>query len=212
MLFWDETRKAIDIITLKNKSPKALSIGDALKFYYKATLIPLVLAIILGAIVAAVGSQFISPFFSFGIAGAAALGILSPILLIWVFQPLGALVLAGVYHLFGKLFGQFKQDYTKTFNALLYVEFVTALVAWITVIPILGWIVLIVASVWSFVSIIVWISRFQKISLLASFLVIIGTVIVIVIIVFAVVFAIAAAVPGWFLSHFPNATMNSTYG
>ncbi len=192
MMFWDETKKAIDIIMLKDKTPTSMGVGGALAFYYKATLIPLVLAIIvataMGSLVTGLALARGFGWFSwFGVIG----GILGPVLLLWVLEPIGALISAAFYHIVGRLFKEFKQDYNSTFAATLYAQLVCALLMWLIIVPVLGILVAIVAAVWEFVGLVNWISRFQRISLLKSFALILIAVFVILFIALLIIAAIA---------------------
>ena len=194
MIFVDETKKAIDIVLLKNNSPKVMSIGELFSFYYKATLIPLILAVLVvgvGGVV--IGSTLGGVFGSIGTifggflgSGVALLAIIFVILMFWVLIPIGLIIDAAIFQVFGKLLGQFKQSYVATLNALIYASFVESLLFFLMIIPFLGIIISIIEIIWAFISSIVWLARFQKISGLMAFVVMFVATIVISIIVFVI--------------------------
>ncbi len=199
MIFVDETKKAIDIILLKDKNPKAMSVGEALVFYYKASLIPLILAAIVGTIFGTVlggklvtfaslfsHSAILSGLLGLLTTGLAVLVIISVIILFWIIIPIGFLIDAIIYHIFGKLLRQFKQGYNATLSATVYASMVSVVLFFLFGIPILGALIGIIASVWGMVSTIVWLARFQKISWVMSLVVILVTWIVLFILIFLI--------------------------
>lgn len=200
MIFVDELKKAIDVMLLKDKTPKAMGVGEALGFYYKATLIPMILTIIISVIVGTLAIGLISGVLStvtqsssvgslFGLAGVGfgLIFVLFIVLTYWVITPIGLLIEAAIYHVIGKLFRQFKEGYNATFNAMVYTAMISSVLLFLMFIPLLGIIIAIIASIWAFISIIIWIARFQKISGLMSFLILIVTWIIIYAIIFLVI-------------------------
>ena len=196
MMFVDETKKAIDIIMLKDKNPKAMGVVEALVFYYKASLIPLILTAIVGAIMGTVVGGTLVTFaslFSHSAILGGLLGLLSTglivlviifvIILFWIIIPIGFLIDAIIYHIFGKLLRQFKQGYNATLSAMVYASMVSVVLFFLLGIPILGFLVGIIVSIWGLVSIIVWLARFQKISWVMSLVVLIVTWIVLFILI-----------------------------
>ena len=164
MIFVDETKKAIDIILLKDKNPKAMGVGEAFGFYYKASLIPMILTIIVAAILGSViGGVFGSIFgvLSTGIlSGILSLGfsvvaIIFVIIMFWIITPISILITSLIYHLFGVLLKQYKQGYNATLSALVYAEMVTVLLFFLLGIPFLGIVIAIIVGIWGLVSVIV---------------------------------------------------------
>jgi hypothetical protein len=195
MIFVDETKKAIDIILLKDKNPKAMSVAQCLGFYYKASLIPLILAVIVAALISTAFVGTIGALLTtvasnshlgslIGLFGTAVTLVIVVLVVVyfWILMPLGLLIDALIYHIFGKLLKQFKQGYNATFNAMVYASMVYILLFFLLGIPIVGAIVGLIIFIWSLVSIIVWMGRFQKISWVMSLVVLIVTWVVVVII------------------------------
>lgn len=199
MMFVDETKKAIDIIMLKDNNPKAMSVGEALAFYYKASLIPLILTMIVAAILGTeVGGTLgtIISLFSHsailsGLTGLlsgvlAVLAVVLVVILFWIIIPIGFLIDAVIYHIFGKLLRQFKQGYNATLSAMIYASMVSVVLFFLFGTPIIGSLIGIIAGIWALVSIIVWLARFQKISWVMSLVVLIVTWIVLFILIFLI--------------------------
>ena len=196
MLFVDETKKIIDIMLLKGKAQQ-MSVGEALVFWYKASLIPVMVAAMVTGILIAVGSTvvlggWLGILFGvevFGSLGAAALVIVGIFISVWIFTPGLILISAAILHFFGKiLLKQFKNGYAATLTASVYVSLISMLFLFIGEVPVVVWIIGIgiIGMIWSFIALVVWLARFQNTTWMMSLDTIMGEVIVITIIVFVV--------------------------
>ena len=172
--FWGYTKKALDIALHPSSVNQSYGVGDAIAFYYKAALIPAIAAAVLGFVLLfAFGSLALgifSVFKDFGIAAyaPALMGIIGAVLglaYVLLFIPIGIIVDGAIYHFFAKtLFKLWKNDISKTITATMYAAFPAMLLMWAFFIPILGIVVAIVASVWSFIVLIISMARQQQVS------------------------------------------------
>ncbi len=202
MMFVDETKKIIDIMLLKDKNPKQMSVGEALGFWYKASLIPAIAAAVVAGLLVLLGSSIISSIFGTFI-GSIAEGIGSVIVLagifvsVWILIPIMMIISAAIMHLFGKiLLKQFKNGYAATLAATVYVELIVVLFMWLTEIPIIGTILSLIISIWALVAFFVWMARFQNTTWVGVLLTVIVEAIVVGIIMFVVFGAILLSVLG----------------
>ncbi len=183
MLFVDEIRTGINIMLHPTEATKgSKDIGGIFTYYYKLSFIPLVLMIIVMlALVSLIGgimnriSVIGSAFAGLGIFSA----IVFPIAILWVFMPIGFLVSAGLLQIFGKLSRQFKADYVKTLNAVIYGAVPSILFYWIFFVPLLGGIVNIIMAVWGLIVLIIALANQQKMSAFTALGVVILTAILI---------------------------------
>ncbi len=165
---------------------KRMSIGDALGFYYRLVIIPLIISLILGVLVGVAASAVLSHFVGilgfFGGLGTAAVAIGVVAMLLLVFIPIGMFISAALLHFFGKyVFRQFRSDYQATFAAVVYGEAPVILFFWIAIIPVIG-LLYILIDIWGFIVEIFALSNLQKTSKLSVVGVMIGTVVVILVI------------------------------
>ena len=122
---WGEFVRGIDIML----SPKAgtegvMTMPESLQFYYKLTIIPFALSVIL--------TFLLMPQFN---ASVSRVGLLENIVLIeallyWVLMPFGALVISYPYHLLGKVL-LFDGDYKNTFASFIYLLVPFAIFGWV---------------------------------------------------------------------------------
>ncbi|OJT94392.1 Yip1 domain protein [Candidatus Micrarchaeum sp.] len=174
--FWGYTKKALDIALHPSSVNQSYGVGDAIAFYYKAAIIPAIAAAVLGFVLLfAFGSIALgifgafSPFLS-GIAAyaPALMGIFGAVLglaYVLLLIPIGIIVDGAIYHFFAKtLFKLWKNDISKTITATMYATFPAMLLMWAFFIPILGEVVAIVASIWSFIVLIISMARQQQVS------------------------------------------------
>ena len=184
MIAIDEAKRALDIMLHPDSATKKpMKIGEALGYYYKLALIPLVISLVLGILLGAAASAVLSPYSSvLGVLGAAGTvgAIVGFVLLFFlILFPVGFFIDAAVLHFFGKfVFRQFKASYTETFAALVYVASPTVLFYWLTFIPVIG-LIMVVFELWALVVSIFALSNLQKTSKLAVIGVAIGTAVVI---------------------------------
>ncbi len=180
MIFLDQMREGLNIMLHPTKaSYKSHSIGGALGFYYKFSLIPLVLYIIF------------SLFSAYPIISA-----LIGIIIILIAAPIGFFIGSAFYHGFGSLFGVFKKPYQNTFSAMVYGVIPSIMFIWLLPIPILD-IISIIFDIWAFIVMIFALARLQNVEALTAFGVIvatgiiIGAIIFIILLLFAAVFTLA---------------------
>ncbi len=156
------------------KAMKRKTLRDALLYYYKISIVPVVIGIILGAIgiaffallSAGIGSAFGSVAGSLGftapltvfliIAGICLLGI-------WVIEPLAIIISAALLQLIGgSLLGVFKGNYEDTLTSGIYSSSAGILLSWIMIIPVVGWIISGIISVWAIIINILGLAKLHK--------------------------------------------------
>lgn len=185
MIFVDELKKAIDVMLLKNNDAKSMSVGGSLAFYYKASLIPLILNVILTVIMfVALGSVSGGLLGSAGSLLGGAIGILAVVVIIfayWIVIPLGLLIDAAIYYVIGRLIGVYKQGYDAAFNGVVYGVMPYIVLSFLAVIPLLGGIIGVIAGLWALVALVYWLSKMQKTSYVSTIVVLVIVLILIVI-------------------------------
>ena len=180
MIIVDELKEGFNIMLHpKSATQKERKIGEALAFYYKMSIIPLILYIILAL---AIPSASATGLFTGFISGPLVRG---GILALLVAIPISLFVTAFLYHIFGKLFKVFSNPYSNTFTAMVYGIVPAILFYWLIPIP-LGLLVLIIFEIWAFIVMILALANQQKTSALKAFAVIIVTGIIIGAIVFLI--------------------------
>ncbi len=164
MEIFDNFKKALDRCTNPNKNTDKMDVMDAIKYYYKVMILPMIASIVLALIG---GSVALSPIVSgmFGIVNAVFAAVSFLILF-----PIGMLLSAAVIQLFSKMvFGIFKGNYSKTFTAMMFGTLPVVLFYWLTYIPILGMLILLFA-IWSIYVTTVSLSKQQNVSIGKAFL------------------------------------------
>ena len=216
MTFTDNLRRAFDAMLHPGKATKkSMGIVEALKFYYKVMIIPLILGVIVSLALNTANLV---------VGVAAVAGILITFIVLF---PLGIIVDAGIYHvIMGKLFKIYKSDYSKPVSAFTYAIMPSVLVYWIVgplvsrngflgslgaAAPVLGAaymvgaILSIIFSVWSFIVMVIALSNQLRMSRLKAFgsllleWLIVGVVAVVLVSILAVAF-VAPVVGGSGLS------------
>ncbi|MFP3278402.1 MAG: YIP1 family protein [Candidatus Micrarchaeota archaeon] len=183
MIIVDELKEGFNIMLHPgNATQKERKLGEALAFYYKISIIPLILYIILALVVPPKSAAGLSIVSSGLFSGMLAI---TGILMFLVIIPISLFVTAFLYHIFGKLFKVFSNPYSNTFTATVYGIVPTILFYWLSPIP-LGALVLIIFEIWAFIIMILALARQQKTSALKAFAVIIVTAIIIGIIAFII--------------------------
>jgi len=184
MIIVDELKEGFNIMLHpKSATQKERKIGEALAFYYKLSIIPLILDIILAL---AVPSASATGLFTGFLSGLLVIG---GILALLVVIPISLFVTAFLYHIFGKLFKVFSNPYSNTFTATVYGIVPTILFYWLSPIP-LGSFVLIIFEIWAFIVTILAIANQQKTSALKAFAVIITPIVIILLIVAGALFSL----------------------
>lgn len=182
----DTFRDGIDAVLHPEKITRsAKTVGDGLALYYKFSVIPLVLLAIV-----ALGAGFV-------LSGVlAATGLASGLLagnLVWVavvavvlyvlgLIPIGLLVFSVILHWIGKGLDVYKGDYARTFTASVYGMFLPLSVLWLTVIPVIGGLIQLVAFVWSIYVLVVALGNLHKTSRVNAFVILVAAAVVVVLI------------------------------
>lgn len=192
-----------------------LSLGGALKLFYKAAIIPFILFVIVGTIVYMSGVYScpsvpanIPVTRSCGLTGlqlfGGSIGTLAQftgvpiaafivgILVIFLAVPFGILVDSALFHLIGKVFlNTFNNDYEKSFSAVMFGTMPAVVFYWILLVPIAKLVFLPIMVVWQIIVLTIALANQQKITRLQSFAVILSTsVIVTAVVMLALMFAI----------------------
>jgi hypothetical protein len=135
---------------------KKMSIGDSLKMYYMFSIVPVVLFIVLGAIVAFLASSVLSLVPGLGAVGVGLGGLAIVFLVIiaivefWIAVPISLLIQAALYQLVGGVILKwFKNGYSATLTASVYSTMAVIGVIWLFVIPIIGALIIGIFGLWS---------------------------------------------------------------
>lgn len=169
---FEETKKAWDIITNPGKATATMSMGEALGFYYRASILPVIVAIIVGFVVGYLAGNLLGSVF--GSLGAllssgtgAAVGLLVAVLAalyLLVLVPVGMVIDAAIYQLFAKvIFKMWEGAFNKTFTAITYGMMPVLLFFWLALIPIVN-LLLIVVGLWSIAVFVISLSTQHKVS------------------------------------------------
>jgi len=185
MIIVDELKEGFNIMLHPgNATQKERKLGEALAFYYKISIIPLILYIILALVVPSTSATGLSALSTGLFSGMLAIG---GILMFLIIIPISLFVTAFLYHLFGKLFKVFSNPYSNTFTATVYGIVPTILFYWLSPVP-LGSLVLIIFEIWAFIVMILALANQQKTSALKAFAVMITPAIIISLIVVGALF------------------------
>ncbi|MEM3178124.1 MAG: hypothetical protein QXT36_02990 [Candidatus Micrarchaeaceae archaeon] len=176
MSMLSDMKKAFNAIVHPSGNTMEMSVGNVLKFYYSAAIIPFIIAVILGGILAYAASSLVSglfsiprtlsPGFASGLAGFTGgtlvlFVILFFALLLFILIPIGAIVDAAILQFFSKNVFKFWQGgYNKTFLATLFAEFPIMIFIWLYFIPFVS----IILAIWGLVVYIITLANQQKIS------------------------------------------------
>ena len=208
------------------KGMKRKGIKNAFLYYSKISIIPIVIGIILGA----VGIAFFS-LLAYGVAGAfggsathlslggpfAVFVILAAasLLLVWIIEPIAIMICAGLLQLVGSnLLGIFKGSYEDTITGVVYSSSSTILFSWIIVIPVIGWIVLSVISIWALIMEILGLAKLHRTGAWKVFGVMILTSIIVGVVLFLMVFLLVlplmtASGLGSAFTHFARSSLSN---
>ena len=167
----DTLKTGIDAALHPAKGTKAkMTVLEALTFYYKFSLIPLILLIVISLIVIALLPQAAAQLQQLGSAGNVFV-VVALIFYLWLAIPIGILIEALIYHIIGKVLGFFSGTYSNTFTAVVFSTLPVIGVVWLIFLPVIGSIVVFVASIWSIYVISVAFSNQHKTTVLKGFLV-----------------------------------------
>jgi hypothetical protein len=176
MGFIQNVKKSFRLLFSPGKESAAkMDIIGALKFYYGASLIPVLLFIVLGYIalqskllnnilgMVPIGSSLILN------AGVNLLLVGFAVVYFWLLVPIGFFINSALYQLVGKHFLRiFKGNYENTFTALVFGSMPLLLLYWLFVIPGINLLALVVLPVWALVAEVIALSVQQRITRLQS--------------------------------------------
>ena len=191
MIIADELKEGFNIMLHpKSATQKERKISEALAFYYKIIIIPLILYIILALAFPPIYETKLltgpSSAFTGFFPGVSVIG---GILALLVTIPISIFILAFIYHIFGKLFKAFNNPYSNTFTATVYGMVPYILFYWLTPIP-LGLLLIIILDIWGFIITIFALANQQKTSVLKAFAVAITPIVIILLIVAGALFSL----------------------
>ena len=169
---FEETKKAWDIIMNPGKATATMSMGKALGFYYRASILPVIVAMVVGFVVGYLAGDLLgstlgslSALLSSGTGAVAGLlvAVLAALYLL-VFVPVGMVIDAAIYQLFAKMiFKVWKGAFNKTFTAITYGMMPILLFFWLAFIPIVN-LLLIAVGLWSIAVFVISLSKQHKVS------------------------------------------------
>ncbi len=197
---------------------KDMSIGHALKLYYTIAIIPFILFLVIGSAyygtigaasyachVSAVNPttsiscgphNYFSIFDGFIASAAPSVGVvgavfLADIVFLLIVPVIGIFIDSLIYHLIGRSFlKEFKRPWDRTFTGVMYGALPALALYWLLFIPIFGYVILAIVTVWGFINGIIAISNQQRIDRLHAFGVYLVTLFIILLI--ALIFSSAA--------------------
>ncbi len=167
MSILDNFKEALGRCTNPNKNTGKMEVMDALKYYYRVMILPMIVSVVLALIFGIfVGSALGGVGSIFGGVVTAVIAVVYFIVLI----PIGLLFSAAVLQLFAKMvFGIYKGNYSRTFTAVMFGALPVILFYWLGFIPVLG-MLLLVFGLWSIYTTVVSLSKQHNISLGKAFL------------------------------------------
>ncbi len=182
-MVWDTFKDGIDAVLHPEHIRVAkASVGDSLALYYKFSVIPLVLLAIvaLGAGFLLQGVLAATGLLNGVIGGSVALlAVAGVIVYVWGIIPIGLLVFSVIVHWIGKGLDTFKGDYGATFNAAVYGMFAPLAVLWLSVLPIVGGLVQLIAFIWSIYVLVVVLGLEHKTNRVHTLVVLVASAVVI---------------------------------
>lgn len=176
MGFIKDVRKSFRVLCSPGKESAAkMDVMGALKFYYGASLIPLLLFLVIGFAVMSFGMLpnllRANPALSALMPnmGMNVLLVVLAVVYFWLLVPIGFFINSAVYQLVGKYFLRlFKEDYERTFTAMVFGSMPLLLLFWLFVVPGVNLLAFIVLPVWAFVVEVIALSSQQRITRLQS--------------------------------------------
>jgi hypothetical protein len=124
---WSEFTKGIDImLSPKAETDDEMSMAEAIQFYYKLTVIPFVISVVLTLLAYSQGTISI---YGYSIMAILESYVLIYALVYWALTPAAVLIISYPYHLLGKLL-LFDGDYKNTFAAFIYMLVPATVFGW----------------------------------------------------------------------------------
>jgi hypothetical protein len=193
MILIDQTKEQIGVMLHPSEKINGRSISASMAYYYKVAIIPLILTVILSLVFHSNYLSSISP-------KLAGLGLVLIIILFVLLVPLGILINAGILHIIGKLFNVFKGSYADSVAAVTYASCTFTVAYWLTSIPILGILIVIIFAIWEFIILVIGLAKLHQTSWPMALMIILIPVIILCIITVVLVF-FALGLFGVFSSH-----------
>ncbi|MGC8547786.1 MAG: hypothetical protein ACP5MC_02155, partial [Candidatus Micrarchaeia archaeon] len=171
MSLWDDTKRAFSGIVHPSFNTEEMSTSNALKFYYRASLIPFVIVALLAGVIAyevPSGLPF-GAFVSTNVLGTIALVLAVFVIALEIFLiiPIGTLISAAIVQFFSKnLFKFWQGGYNKTLTAFVFGEFVSVFFMWLDLVPF----VILALAIWALIVLTITLARQQNVSIGKAFL------------------------------------------
>lgn len=193
MIFIDELKWAFDVMVHPNKANQKWTVGGAAAMYYKVLIIPLIILVIIEALAGSIIASGLSSLGSMLGSSGAALGALSggavaailigsTLLDFLILVPIGFLIAAVVYLIFGMIFKAASGGYAGAFSAVVYSALPIVALLFLYWVPVLNFIL----AIWGIVLFVFAWANINKVSKGKAFLVWIVPVIIVLIIVLIV--------------------------
>ena len=206
MKYIDELKFAYHILTRPGTTAKrSMRAGAALALYYKLSIIPFLIFCAIGLLLANSLSSTLTPHMMLPFASSlipylGSLAIIgSAILFFWILIPISIAINSLIYQLVGRFFlNSLKGNYDKTFTALTFGIFPTALFYWLVLVPVLNVFYIVVASIWAIVVQVIALSAQHKITRLQAAGTIAATAVLVILVAVLLVAGIATGVAGAF--------------
>ncbi len=181
-----DTKKAFDYVRHPNATGDSYTVKSALKFYYRAMILPMIAALVITLVISSVvGAAFsilgrLLGFLGLGALGMAlgigigiAVSIMLTIMVLLSFIvliPISIIINAAILQFFSKfVFRIWKGDFSKTLAAMMFGTLPIILFLWLAFIPIVGFI-MVIFSIWSIVVLIMALSRQHNIGIGRAFI------------------------------------------
>ena len=188
----EDLRLAYNTLLKPGKSTKkSMTSSAALKLYYKLTLLPFILFVVVGYLTSSAGTDWSSNFMMFSavlssIMPAYSALIVNAIMFFWILIPAGLLIDAFLYQVIGKFFlNVWKGNYSKTLTACVFGSLPLMLFYWIVPVQVIGKIALLVFGAWNFVVLIIAMSNQQNTTRMNALVSIAATGLFVILVLFA---------------------------
>lgn len=180
-------KKAYDILFHPGKaSEEKIKLSTAFKFYFKIAIIGFLIYALTGTVMlhfnykiphfSLLFSFFPNYFFDILISG---------IILFFILIPIGLIIDAAIYHLFGKfLLKAWNGNYSLTLNAAVFASVPALLLSWLLLIHYIKIIGILLIGIWEFVILIIALSGQQKTTRVNAFISVFASILFVILIAF----------------------------
>ncbi|MDE1845762.1 MAG: hypothetical protein KGH53_00550 [Candidatus Micrarchaeota archaeon] len=201
MKFMDGLRFGYEVMTRPATAAKrSLSAGEAIKIYYKLSVIPFLLYVAISIIIIEVGLSPVSSVLSsfstfFSSAISIPLILITAIFTLWVAIPLGIAINSFFYQVVGKVFlNVWKGSYDKTFTAVMMAELPALMLYWLLAVPGLNFLYIVLVGIWQYVVLVIALSVQQKTTRLGAAAAVLITVAAIITVVLLIIFGFVGSI------------------